>query len=365
MTTGTKQPAPLEPVRPEVGWGSGKFALAIIAAAVAVGAYAITRLDSWGDQTASTAARFQLDLGPQMRVPPEAIGYAAAGMLPTHLEDPRALAAAPDGTFYIAGDEALVHLAADGGLLATLALPEPPRCLAVLADADGAVDRLFVAGNRRVSVLSSAGEVLSQWPEWGEQSTVTALAVTPQRLAVADAGLREVRVCDLEGAVLQRIGVPDPDRNMPGFVIPSPYFDVSRGDDDTWWIVNPGMRRIECYSSDGQLQSMWGKAGADLADFFGCCNPSHLARLPDGRFITSEKGIPRIKVYSADGELDTVVAGPQELGLSAAALLDARNDIAGQPYDVTARADGAVLVLDTKQRCVRVFQPQAAGRTGT
>lgn len=352
-------------VAPDAGCGSGKLAIAIVVVALAVGAYAVTRLDSWGEPTASVAARFQLDLGPQARVPAEAIGYGAEGTLPTHLDNPRALAAAPDGTLYLAGDQALVHLAADGSLLATLGLPAPPRCLAVLADAAGSVERLFVAGDRRMFVLSPAGEVVGQWPEWAARSAVTALAATPRHVAVADAGLREVRICDLEGTVLQRIGAADPDRKMPGFVVPSPYFDVAGGDDETWWVVNPGLRRVECYSLDGQLQSMWGQASADLAGFFGCCNPAHLARLPDGRFVTSEKGIPRIKVYSAAGELDTVVAGPQELGLTAAALVDARSDVAGAPFDIAARPDGTVLVLDTKQRCVRVFRPHAAGRGRT
>jgi len=36
---------------------------------------------------------------------------------------------------------------------------------------------------------------------------------------------------------------------------------------------------------------MWGKRSG-IADFFGCCNPAHLALLPDGRFVTSGKGIP-------------------------------------------------------------------------
>ena len=94
----------------------------------------------------------------------------------------------------------------------------------------------------------------------------------------------------------------DPERHTSEFVIPSPHFDLVAGPDETFWVVNPGKRRIESYSRPGELQSMWGQAGAALADFFGCCNPAHLALLPDGRFVTSEKGIPRIKIYSEAGE---------------------------------------------------------------
>ena len=155
-----------------------------------------------------------------------------------------------------------------------------------------------------------------------------------------------------------RIGAADPDRHMPSFVIPSPYFDLVVGPDETLWVVNPGMRRIESYSFTGELQSMWGRAGAGIADFFGCCNPAHLALLPDGRFVTSEKGIPRIKVYSDAGEFERVVAGPRELGVSASALVDARGDQVERVFDVAAAQDGAVLVLDTLERCIRVFYPK-------
>ena len=40
-----------------------------------------------------------------------------------------------------------------------------------------------------------------------------------------------------------------------------------------------------------------------MADFFGCCNPAQLAVLPDGRFVTAEKGIPRVKIYSRERPL--------------------------------------------------------------
>ena len=78
-----------------------------------------------------------------------------------------------------------------------------------------------------------------------------------------------VHILDLEGRVVERMGGADPDRHMPSFVIPSPYFDLVVGPDETLWVVNPGMRRIESYSFTGELQSMWGRAGAGIADFFG------------------------------------------------------------------------------------------------
>jgi hypothetical protein len=222
----------------------------------------------------------------------------------------------------------------------------------------GAPGRIYVGCGRHVSVFSDMGEPVNQWPDLGEKSVITAIAVTPRHVFVADAGQRIVLSFDPDGRELGRIGVADPDRKMPGFILPSPYFDLAAGSDEILWVVNPGMRRVESYSFSGELQSMWGRAGAGIADFFGCCNPAHLTVMPDGRFITSEKGIPRIKVYSETGEFQCVVAGPSELGVSASALVDARGDQAERVFDVAVAQDGAILVLDTRQRTVRVFSPK-------
>jgi hypothetical protein len=258
----------------------------------------------------------------------------------------------------VAGDRAVVRLSPTGQLLGTIPLEQPPTCLAVAAAGTEVPERIYVGCGRHVSVFSTAGEPISTWPDLEPNAVLTAIAVGPQRVFVADAGQRVVHMLDLEGRPVGRIGAVDPDRNMPGFVIPSPYFDLAEGPDETLWVVNPGMRRIESYSFTGELQSMWGQAGAGIADFFGCCNPAHLALLPDGRFITSEKGIPRIKVYSASGEFQHVVAGSSELGVSASALVDARGDQIDRVFDVAVARDGAVLVLDTLERRIRVFYPK-------
>ena len=48
----------------------------------------------------------------------------------------------------------------------------------------------------------------------------------------------------------------------------------------------------------------------------------------------------------------------RELGVSASALVDARGDQVERVFDVAVAPDGAVLVLDTPERCVRVFYPK-------
>ena len=112
---------------------------------------------------------------------------------------------------------------------------------------------------------------------------------------------------------------------------------------------------------DGELDGFWGQAGAAIEAFFGCCNPAHLALLPDGRFVTSEKGIPRVKIYSDQGDLDCVVAGPQELGVAETALGDPRSGADERVFDIATDTQGRVVVLDSKTRRVRIFAPRPSG----
>ena len=62
---------------------------------------------------------------------------------------------------------------------------------------------------------------------------------------------------------------------------------------------------------NGDLEFFWGKPSAAIEGFCGCCNPIGLALLPDGRYVTCEKGLPRVKVYSAEGVFESVVAGAE------------------------------------------------------
>ena len=94
----------------------------------------------------------------------------------------------------------------------------------------------------------------------------------------------------------------------------------------------------------GDLEFAWGKPSFELEGFSGCCNPSHFAMLPDGRFVTSEKGIPRVKVHDADGSFVTAVVGCDGL------------DTETDPCDVATDLEGRIVVLDPGKAVVRIFE---------
>ena len=122
------------------------------------------------------------------------------------------------------------------------------------------------------------------------------------------------------------------------------YFDIIVDPDNELWIVNPGLHYIENYTDEGQIRAFWGEASFDIEGFTGCCNPAHIASLPDGSFVTSEKGLLRIKVYKPSGEFECVVASPNKFDENAA------------PLDITTDEKGNIYALDITKNTVRIFK---------
>ena len=265
----------------------------------------------------------------------------------------------------MAGERAVHVLAADGQEQSVLAIKEEPSCLAVAGAEHAVPGQLYVGAGGRVYLFDAKGEAAGTWDAFDKGAILTSIAVAPQDVFVADAGNRLVLRCDQTGKIVGRIGASDPGRSMPGFIVPSPYFDIVLGADELLHVVDPGRRRITAYTFDGELQSFWGKASPAITDFFGCCNPSHIATLPDGRFVTSEKGIPRVKVYSEAGDLDCVVAGPEQLGISRAEIGDPRTKEMPCVFDIATDTQGRVLVLDPRRKSVRVFRTLSTKDAGT
>jgi hypothetical protein len=332
----------------------------VLLVALAVGTYALVRLDSWGNGNGKSPERFKLKILDQIEIPEDLLAYSESRRINVSLKIPTAVATAQDGDVYVIGDNAVEMIRPDDSR-SVFTLNTAPTCLAVVEDDDSTPRRIYVGGGRRITVLDEKGEVIEQWPQIHAKSILTAMTVAGDNIFVADAGQKLVLRYDRSGKLIGTIGETDLERPMPGFVIPSPHFDLAAAPDaELLHVANPGMRRVEAYNYDGELQTYWGREGPRLADFFGCCNPAHLTLMDDGKFITSEKGIPRIKVYTETGELLHVVAGPNELGVPAGALGDARGNQQERVFDIAVDQAGKVLVLDSRQRQVIVFERSVA-----
>lgn len=204
---------------------------------------------------------------------------------------------------------------------------------------------LFAGLQDHVEIFPKGGNK-KIWASPSEHAYLTSIDVDDWYVYVADAGSRRIwRYDKLKGGEPLEIGKKDWANGVRGFNIPSPSFDlaISRTD-GSFWAVNPGHHALENYRPDGMPLSTWEASGMTIEGFSGCCNPSHFALLPDGGFVTAEKGLPRVKIHNVDGSLRCVVAAPDRFDEDAKGL------------DVAVGQNRKIYVLDPGRHQVRIFE---------
>lgn len=257
-----------------------------------------------------------------------------------------------DGLQGIAVDAAgRIYLAHAGGVAVldaqwrrTAELPTTGVAVAVAVNEDG---RVFVACRQQVVVFGPKGEKLASWGTpgqgRGELGLVTGMATSGNNVWLADAGNRVVHRFDTTGDFVAEFGLRDAETGAPGILCPSPYLDCAVEADGSLWTANPGRWRVEHYDLNGRLVEAWGRQGPGPRAFQGCCNPTNVCLLAGGGFVTSEKGIPRVKVHAADGEVLAVMG--KEFFAEHSSGMDLAADAAGRIYVVDPER-GQVLVFE-------------------
>jgi len=336
----------------KTGWWVG----ALIVLALGTAAVAVWRSDKAGTGS-GLRGEFTYDLAPFMKTDPRQILYTETAAIVTDFKQPRALAVGPRDSVYVAGDKTIRWFDAAGRRADEIGnLAGTPGCLAVAADGT-----IYAGLRDHVEVYApqpGPRQPQAVWASLGEKATLTSLAAGKTDVFAADAGNRVVIRYDRTGKELGRIGRRDKERDIRGLVIPSPYFDVALSADGLLEVANTGLYRIEAYRFNGDFVSAWGERGTAAERFCGCCNPAHFTLLPDGSFVTAEKGLCRVKCYDAHGAFLGFVAGP-ELFLQPGQKYDAEHPPESHPTvvpDLAADSRGRVLVLDPGSGNVRVFE---------
>ncbi|TVR74527.1 MAG: hypothetical protein EA408_02110 [Marinilabiliales bacterium] len=282
---------------------------------------------------------FAYDVEEFRSVDQELIRWREARQVELDSEDPRAMTYA-SGKIYLASQNELQVIGSDWSRILRRTLPAIPTCLAVAEEG-----WIVVGMGNRLAVLNSDGETVAKSEPLPAESNITSLAILGDDIYAADASGRRVlifnRKLEQTGEFRGDSGVSD----VHGFIVPGAHFTLAVNSEDELWITNPGIHSLQNYTASGRLRSYIQRSSFGIDGFSGCCNPVHFTFLPDGRFVTSEKGIIRIKVIIGTGEVESVVA-PSELfreGTRAPA--------------VAVDDNGNVLALDFDRNMIRIFEP--------
>ena len=293
----------------------------------------------------------QTDLLSMTIIDPEMILYEEViEPVPTGFSESRNVTGDRSGILYVAGDQSIKVFSSRGRIRETIELTVSPFCLAL-------TDEQFYVGTRnRIVITNRKGKVLTTWPSLGDNAWITSLILADEHLFIADAGQRIVWCYDLEGGFIRRIGDKNHEKDIPGFVVPGPYFDLAMAPDGLLRVANPGRHQIEAYTIKGDREFAWGRFGNELEDFTACCNPVSFAILEDGSIITCEKGVARVKVYDTFGKLKGFVAEPKQLANVSPELGVKQERVQRYGFDVAADEVGHVYILDRARNVLRIFK---------
>lgn len=283
----------------------------------------------------------QFDYGMESLRKPDTIpSYTEILPIRPDIKELWSIASDPSGKIYAGGKDKVEIFLSGGKKTGGFAFRGFASCIAWMTPG-----LLVIGMENHVEIYTISGKLVARQEPPDSNSMITSIAVSGNVIFLADAGNKTVWKYDRNGKVTGKIGEKDPERNIPGFVVPSPFFDVAVSPAGELWVANPGRHELENYKPDGTLVSHWGEASITLEGFTGCCNPSHFTILPDGCFVTSEKGLERVKIYSPGGKYLRLVAAPGSF------------DEGTKGLDLAAGINGRILVLDPRRNQVRIFLP--------
>lgn len=325
----------------------------VVAAAIVAGVAAFFLFDPQRP-ISPLGPEYSYDLSEYIEIDPDLILYEQTGEpFATGLSQSRVIVVGPHDTVWVAGDKQIRRFSPDGRPLRTLDCEGEPTCLAI--DNDG---RLYVGLIDYIVVFDASGALSAQWPKPHADALLTSLAVLGESVFAAEASDKTILRYDKNGTLVMQFGQPDPDRHHPGFLLPSPFgFNLAAAPDGLLRVINPGRHLIEAWTIDGHREWWWGTSSVRVEGFSGCCNPSALALLPNGHYITSEKGLIRVKEYDDQGRFVGVVAGPKQLDwVGPLRVYESPQEAHVRGFGVAVDTAGRVYVLDVFRNTVRVFE---------
>lgn len=229
-------------------------------------------------------------------------GDATAAVFARSLDD---LTLDADGRLVALGDGDVCVFGPDQRPTTRWAAPSGAQCLTVAPDG-----RVYVAGAGRVDVFDRNGRRFGGFGVGASDSpaSLTAIGLAGAHILVADASARIIRRLDHDGQEVGRIG---DQQKTKAFMLPNGSLDFSVDAAGVVRATDTGRHQVTAWALDGTPAGAFGRFGMrDPGDFVGCCNPVNLTTMPDGRVVTGEKLVARVKVFEPDGRLLAVI-GPE------------------------------------------------------
>jgi sugar lactone lactonase YvrE len=288
------------------------------------------------DQSASNPYEYRIE--EFKTIDPAELCYQKAGHFRPEIKNARAIALDKNDWIYLAGEDQVAIFDTGHEEVAAFAIPGQALCMAIADD-----HRIYLGSKNRILVYDTSGILLRSWNVSGKEAWLSSIVVDGQSVFVADAGNKIVYHFNNTGVLLNRIGEKNAEDGFQGFVIPSPHFDVALGREGQLWVVNPGKHQLLAFNKAGALFSSWEKTSMQAEGFSGCCNPGNIALLGNGSFVTSEKGIERVKIHLPNGDYQCMVADPDSF------------ESGTDHLDLAVNANDRIYVLDAKSGMVHFF----------
>ncbi len=256
------------------------------------------------------------------------------------------LATGSGDDIYVLGDDEIRVFDRLLRLVRSWRAPDHATCLAVGADG-----RVLVGSQGRVDVFDATGTRIGGFHtgDKDKPADVTAVKMFGEDVLVADADARIIRRHGPDGTPRGLIGNAG---KAVGFMLPNRKLDIAVDAHGVVYATDPGRHQVTTWALDGAPIGKFGKFGmTEPEDFVGCCNPVNLALTPDGKIVTGEKMVARVKVFEPDGTLLALI-GPQHFDQSCVQI------------HLAVDSAGRIVAADPVSRDVRVFDLDQPGRQG-
>lgn len=202
--------------------------------------------------------------------------------------------------------------------------------------------RVYIGSPGRVEIYDAGGSRTGGFAagDSKQPAGITAIKIFRQEILVADADARLIRRYDFGGKQLGLIGNKN---KTESFMLPNRWLDFDVDSKGIIRATDTGRHLVTAWAIDGSPLGSFGKFGMNNpADFVGCCNPVNLALTPDGKIVTGEKMVARVKVYEPDGKLLALI-GPEHFDPNCIHIF------------LAVDSKGRILAADPVRREVNIF----------